>query len=102
MAGFFCCGDEGEEGGGVHAAGFWVHGDVADSGGAEAKLLRGASDTVMAVDRGEQDEFEVVGCVAVGFGGGVEGVAGDYYGSGVGTRASLYRNAACMGSIEAK
>lgn len=34
---------------------------------------------------GEKDELEVVGRVAVGFGVGVEGVAGDYHGRGVGT-----------------
>lgn len=39
----------------------------------------------MAVGRGEEDELDVVGRVAVGFGVGVEGVAGDYYGGGVGT-----------------
>ena len=36
----------------------------------------------------------------MGFGVRVEGSAGDYYGRGVGTRASLYGNAASMGSAE--
>lgn len=56
----------------------------------------------MAVGRGEEDEFEVVGAVAVGFGVREEGITGDYYGRGVGAGAPLYRDAASMGSVEAE
>lgn len=102
MAGFFGGDDEGEEGGGVHAAGLWGDGDGVDGGGAEAELLRRFGDAVVAVRGREEDEFEVVDCVAVGFGQGVEGVAGDYHGCRVGAGTSLYGNAACVRSIEAK
>lgn len=102
LAGFFGFFYEGDEGVGVHAAGFGGNGDGDDGGGAEAELLRGLGDAVVAVGGGEEDEFEVVGCVAVGFGHGVEGVAGDYYGCCVGAGASLYGNSACMGSVEAE
>ena len=38
----------------------------------------------------------------MGFGVGVEGVAGDYDGGGVGDGTALYRNAACMGPVESE
>ena len=95
-------GDEGGEGGGVHAAGVRVHGDGADGRGAEAEHLGGLFDAVVAVGRGEEDEFQIVCGVAVGFGGGVEGVAGDDYGRGVGHGAPLHGNAAGVGSGEAE
>ena len=95
-------GDEGGEGGGVHAAGLRVHGDGADGRGAEAEHLGGLFDAVVAVGGGEEDEFQIVRGVAVGFGVGVEGVAGDDYGRGVGHGAPLHRNAAGVGSVEAE
>ena len=49
---------------------------------------------------GEEDQFEAVGRVAVGFGVREESVAGDYHGSGVGAGASLYGDAAGVGSVE--
>ena len=79
----FGLGDEGGEGGRVHAAGLGVHGDGADGRGAEAEHLGGLFDAVVAVGRGEEDELEVVCRVAVGFGIWEEGVAGDYHGRGV-------------------
>lgn len=102
LASLLGLGDEGGQGGGVHAAGLGVHGDGDDGGGAEAERLRGFFDAVVSVGGGEEDEAEVVGGIAVGFGGGVEGVAGDYYGRGVGTGAPLDGNAAGMGSVEAE
>lgn len=94
--------DAGGEGGRVHAAGLRVYGDGADGRGAEAEHLSGFFDAVVAVGRGEDDEFEVVGAVAVGFGIREEGVAGDYYGRGVGAGTPLYGDAASMGSVEAE
>lgn len=102
LALFLGGGDEGGEGGRVHAAGVGVHGDGADGGGAEAEHLGGFFDAVVAVGRGEKDQFEIVGRVAVGFGVGVEGIAGDDDGRGVGVGASRHGNAACMGSVKAE
>lgn len=96
----FGFGDAGGEGGRVHAAGLGVHGDGADGRGAEAEHLGGFLDAVVAVGRGEEDELEVVGAVAVGFGVREEGIAGDYNGRGVGAGAPLYGDAASMGSVE--
>lgn len=56
----------------------------------------------MAVGGSEEDQLEIIGGVAVGFGVGVEGVAGNYDGGHVGDGTSLYGNAASMGSVEAK
>ena len=56
----------------------------------------------MAVGGGEEDQFEAVGRVAVGFGVWEEGVAGDYHGRGVGAGASLHGDAAGVGSVEAE
>lgn len=64
--------------------------------------MRGFFDAVVSVSGGEEDEAEVVGGVAVRFGGGVEGVAGDYYGRGVGAGTPLDGDAAGMGSVEAE
>ena len=98
----FGFGDEGGEGRGVHAAGLGVHGDAADGRGAEAEHLSGFLDAVVAVGGGEDDELETVCGVAVRFGVREEGVAGDYHGRDVGTRASLHGHAACMGPVEAE
>ena len=95
-------GDAGRQGGGVHAADFWVHGHGPDGGGAETKHLCGFFDAVVAVGGGEEDQFEAVGRVAVGLGVREEGVAGDYHGRGVGAGASLYGYAAGVGSVEAE
>ena len=95
-------GDAGRQGGGVHAAGFWVHGHGTDGRGAQAEHLRGLFDAVVAVGGGEEDQFEAVGRIAVGFGVWEEGVAGDNHGRGVGAGASLYGYAAGVGSVEAE
>ena len=94
--------DAGRQGGWVHAAGFGVHGNREDGRGAEAEHLRGLFDAVVAVGGGEEDQFEAVGRVALGFGVREEGVAGDDHGRGVGAGASLHGYAAGVGSVEAE
>ena len=83
LASVLCRGDEGREGGGIHAAGLGVHGHGPHGRGAEAEHLGGLFDAVVAVGRGEEDELEAVGGVAVRLGVRVEGVAGDHDGGGV-------------------
>ena len=56
----------------------------------------------MAVGASEEDEFPVLSAIAVRLCVGVEGVAGDYYGGGIGDSASLDRYAACVSAIEAE
>lgn len=75
--------DEAFQGGRVHGA-VCEDGDGPDGGGAEAKGLGGLFDAVVAVRAGEQDQFEIVGGVAAGLGGGEERIARDHYGCGVG------------------
>ena len=98
----FRVGDGARQGGWVHAAGCRVHGHGADGGGAEAERLRRLFDAVVAVGRGEEDQFEAVGGVAVGFGLREEGVAGDDHGRRVGAGAALDGDAAGVGSVEAE
>ena len=99
---FLGLGDEGGQGGRVHAAGFWVHGHGPDGQGAEAEHLRRLFDAVVAVGRGEEDEFAAVGAVAVRLGVREQGITGDDYGRGVGAGAPLYGNAAGVGPVEAE
>ena len=56
----------------------------------------------MAVSAGEEDECPVLSGITVNFCVGVEGIAGDYYGGGIGDSASLDRYAACVSAIEAE
>ena len=56
----------------------------------------------MAMGAGEEDEFPVLSGVAVRLCIGVERVARDYYGGGIGDSASLNRDTACVSAIEAE
>ena len=64
--------------------------------------MGGFFDAVVAVGAGEEEELEVVGGVAVGFGFGVKGVAGDDYGCGICDGAALDGDTACVGTVEAE
>ena len=91
--------DEGFELGGDHAA-LFVDGDGPYGGAAEAEHLGGLFDAVVAVGAGE--EHEAVVAIAVFLGAGVEVVARDHNGGGVGGGATLDGDASGAGPIEAE
>jgi hypothetical protein len=74
----------------------WVDGYADDGRGSKAVEVGGFFDRVVPVGRGE--EFELESAVALGFGRGVQGVASDDNGCGVGSGAPGLRDAAtCAG-----
>lgn len=83
-------------------AGFGGCRDGPDGIGAETEHLGSLFDAIAGIGAGEEDEGVRGGVDAGGFGGGVEGVAGDYYGGCIGCRATWDGNAAGVRACETK